>query len=87
MTTTRLHNLLHRDTRKDNRSASSLLTFSPTMHPPGGAGSAREDHAGAEPPGAETLLREFLALLEAAQEELNQRWSAQENTDCHSDRA
>ncbi|MFJ4619922.1 hypothetical protein [Streptomyces sp. NPDC088812] len=35
----------------------------------------------------ESLLREFLVLLEAAQEELNQRWNGQEKSGCHADRA
>ncbi|MFJ1972782.1 hypothetical protein ACIO93_29355 [Streptomyces sp. NPDC087903] len=34
----------------------------------------------------QSLLGEFLALLEAAQEELNQRWDAQEKSGCHTDR-
>lgn len=29
---------------------------------------------------------EFLTLLDAAQEELNQRWSGQRKSDCHTDR-
>jgi hypothetical protein len=56
------------------------------MHPPGGTRSAREDYEGAEPPDTGTLLREFLVLLEAAQAELNQRWSAQENAEYRLDR-
>ncbi|MFD3503690.1 hypothetical protein ACFWWT_12110 [Streptomyces sp. NPDC058676] len=35
----------------------------------------------------ESLLREFLDLLETAQEELNQRWRDQEKSGCHADRA
>ncbi|MGW0870888.1 hypothetical protein ACWD3Z_10370 [Streptomyces sp. NPDC002740] len=35
----------------------------------------------------EPLLREFLALLEAIQEELNSRWSGQENFGRHVDHA
>ncbi|MFD7137297.1 hypothetical protein [Streptomyces sp. NPDC059894] len=35
----------------------------------------------------ESLLREFLVLLEAAQEELNQRWNGQEKSGCRADRA
>ncbi|WP_229695600.1 hypothetical protein [Streptomyces lacrimifluminis] len=35
----------------------------------------------------DSLLREFLTLLEAAQEELNQRWNDQEKSGCHADRA
>ncbi|MFJ5774904.1 hypothetical protein [Streptomyces sp. NPDC093094] len=33
----------------------------------------------------ESLLREFLALLEVLQEELDQRWSGQEKFDFHAD--
>jgi hypothetical protein len=35
----------------------------------------------------DSLLREFLTLLEATQEELNQRWSDQEKSGSHADRA
>lgn len=35
---------------------------------------------------SESLLREFLTLLEALQEELNQRWGNQEGSDCRADR-
>lgn len=35
----------------------------------------------------ESLLREFLTLLETAQEELNQRWNGQGNSGGHADRA
>ncbi|MFF5442509.1 hypothetical protein [Streptomyces achromogenes] len=45
------------------------------MHPPGGAGSQE----------VEALLGEFLVLLEAVQKEFDERWSAQEKTDCHLD--
>ncbi|GAA2228577.1 hypothetical protein GCM10010360_59000 [Streptomyces nogalater] len=89
MTTTRFHGLLHRDTRKDSLSTDGLLTFSPTLHPPGAtdfAPEGRNDHAPAAPQETGTLLHEFLALLEAVQEEFNERWSAQENADGHLDR-
>ena len=33
------------------------------------------------------LLREFLTLLEAAQEDLNRRWNGQGIRGCHADRA
>ncbi|MEV5344966.1 hypothetical protein [Streptomyces achromogenes] len=46
------------------------------MHPSGGA----------VPQEVEALLGEFLVLLEAVQRELDERWSAQEKTDCHLDR-
>ncbi|WP_264926841.1 hypothetical protein [Streptomyces sp. A012304] len=35
----------------------------------------------------EGLLREFLTLLEAAQEDLNRRWDGQENSRRHADLA
>ncbi len=35
----------------------------------------------------ESLLHEFLVLLEALQEELDQRWNSQEKFDRHADRA
>ncbi|MDR6981250.1 hypothetical protein J2X68_007992 [Streptomyces sp. 3330] len=38
-----------------------------------------------EPPVTESLLREFLALLEAAQAELGQRWNDQEKAGRHAD--
>ncbi|MFF0161607.1 hypothetical protein ACFYRY_29300 [Streptomyces sp. NPDC005263] len=34
----------------------------------------------------ESLLTEFLTLLDAAQADLNRRWSGQRNSDCHTDR-
>ncbi|WP_405447447.1 hypothetical protein OG350_14295 [Streptomyces achromogenes] len=46
------------------------------MHPSGGA----------VPQEVEALLGEFLVLLEAVQRELDERWRAQEKTDCHLDR-
>ncbi|MGW1783434.1 hypothetical protein ACWCQQ_30495 [Streptomyces sp. NPDC002143] len=45
------------------------------------------DGAWAERQVAEPLLREFLALLEAIQEELNSRWNGQEYSGRHGDRA
>jgi hypothetical protein len=60
---------------------------------PGLAHSALESHGTLHGNGGWTgpqvtqpLLHEFLALLEAAQEELNQRWDAQEKPGCHADR-
>ncbi|KOG31634.1 hypothetical protein AQJ84_17785 [Streptomyces resistomycificus] len=35
----------------------------------------------------ESLLRQFLTELEAAQQELNQRWNGQKMSGCHADRA
>ncbi|MEU0002801.1 hypothetical protein ABZ079_00455 [Streptomyces sp. NPDC006314] len=50
-------------------------------------GTLRGDGARVELQATESLLREFLALLEAAQEELNQRWNGQQNSGCRADRA
>lgn len=49
-------------------------------------GALRGEGARLEPRVTESLLIEFLALLDAAQAELNQRWSGQRNADCHADR-
>ena len=40
-----------------------------------------------EPPVAESLLREVLTLLEAVQDELNQRWNSQGSPGCHAEHA
>ena len=50
-------------------------------------GTMRWDGAQVEPQVTDSLLREFLTLLETTQEELNQRWSDQEKSGCHADRA
>ncbi|MEV6182305.1 hypothetical protein ACIHAR_31930 [Streptomyces sp. NPDC052016] len=50
-------------------------------------GTLHQDGARVETQVTESLLREFLALLEAAQEELNQRWNGQEKPGCHADLA
>ncbi|MFF4710172.1 hypothetical protein ACFY2V_01995 [Streptomyces eurythermus] len=42
---------------------------------------APEDHVRA----VGALLHEFLVLLEMVEKELDERWSAQKNTDCHLD--
>lgn len=49
-------------------------------------GTLRRDGARVETRVTESLLSEFLTLLDAAQEELNQRWSGQRNSGCHTDR-
>lgn len=54
---------------------------------PESCGTLRRDGAQVEPQVTDSLLREFLTLLEAAQEELNQRWNDQEKSGCHADRA
>ncbi|GAA3910901.1 hypothetical protein GCM10023084_73730 [Streptomyces lacrimifluminis] len=50
-------------------------------------GTLHGDGAQVELQVTDSLLREFLTLLEAAQEELNQRWNDQEKSGCHADRA
>ncbi|MFF4587880.1 hypothetical protein ACFY30_16500 [Streptomyces sp. NPDC000345] len=52
----------------------------------GGHSTLRGDGARGEPLATEPLLREFLSLLEAIQEELNQRWNGQGELGCHADR-
>lgn len=49
-------------------------------------GALQGDGTGVETRVTESLLREFLTLLDAAQEELNQRWNRQRNSDCHTGR-
>ncbi|MGW2050670.1 hypothetical protein ACWCPF_36660 [Streptomyces sp. NPDC001858] len=50
-------------------------------------GTVIGDGAWVERQVAEPLLREFLALLEEIQEELNSRWNGQEYAGRHMDRA
>lgn len=77
----------------DKLSASRDVVVRKYTYVPGLAHSALESHGTLHGKGAwngpqvtQTLLREFLALLEAAQEELNQRWDAQEKSGCHANR-
>ncbi|MEV2210521.1 hypothetical protein AB0H86_03235 [Streptomyces sp. NPDC050997] len=49
-------------------------------------GTLHGDGARVETRVTESLLTEFLTLLDAAQADLNQRWSSQRRSDCHSDR-
>lgn len=51
------------------------------------SGTLRWDGDQVELQATDSLLREFLTLLEAAQQELNQRWNDQEKSGCHADRA
>ncbi|MFI5872391.1 hypothetical protein ACIBAH_08085 [Streptomyces sp. NPDC051445] len=39
-----------------------------------------------ELPSVQSMLREFLVLLEAAKEELDQRWNDQQESGCHAGR-
>ncbi|MEU1041547.1 hypothetical protein ACFYP4_33070 [Streptomyces sp. NPDC005551] len=50
-------------------------------------GSLHRDGARVELCVTDSLLRDFLALLGVAQEELNQRWNGQEISDFYADRA
>jgi hypothetical protein len=50
-------------------------------------GTLHGDGARVERQVTESLLREFLTLLEAAQAELNQRWNGQQNSGRRVDRA
>ncbi|MDX3803042.1 hypothetical protein [Streptomyces sp. AK04-3B] len=56
------------------------IGFSPGVKFASGAaqGAALEDAVWVEPQAAESLLREFLALLEEIQKELDSRWNGQE---------
>ena len=94
MTQARLRGLPHRSARNDNPNATCDVTAGKYTYTPGGAHSGLEacgtlhgDGARVELQVTESLLREFLALLEAAQEELNQRWNGQGNSGRHAQRA
>jgi hypothetical protein len=62
--------------------AMSKCGFSPgvTYSAIAGLGAVIEDGARVERQAAEPLLREFLALLEDIQKELNSRWNGQERS-------
>ncbi|MFD5269195.1 hypothetical protein [Streptomyces sp. NPDC058335] len=60
--------------------AHPVLESRGTLHPFQGGGALVELQ------NTQSMLREFLVLLEAAQEELNQRWNDQEKSGCHADR-
>lgn len=94
MTKARFHDLPHRGVRKDNLPATRDVTAGKYTYTHGvthsaveARGTLHEGGAQAEIHVTESLLREFLALLEAAQEELNQRWNGHENSGCHAHRA
>jgi hypothetical protein len=94
MAKARFHGLPHRGVRKDDLPAVRDVTAGKYTYTPGVAHSPLEasgtlhcDGARVELQVTESLLREFLTLLEAAQEELNQRWNGQGNSACHTDRA
>ena len=84
----------HRGTGKDELSANRDVAVRKYTHMHGLAQSALEsrdtlrwDGAQVELQVTDSLLREFLTLLEATQEELNQRWNDQEESGCYADRA
>ena len=76
MTTSRTHGLPRRTTRTDNISVVRDLTVGKYTFQPGAEYAALTS----ERQVTEPLLREFLALLEEVQEELNSRWNGQENS-------
>lgn len=94
MTKAGFHGLPRRDARKDDLPATRDATAGKYTYTPGVAQSALDargtlhgDGARVQPQATDSLLRDFLALLEAAQEELNQRWNGPGNSGCHADRA
>lgn len=85
--------LPRRGARTQNPSAASDMTVGRYTYTPDAAyptlevrGTPHGDDARVETRVTESLLMEFLTLLDAAQEELNQRWSGQRKSDCHTDR-
>ena len=64
-------------------------TFTPATaysSPDAAGGTRRGDGAPAEPQVTESLLSEFLTLLDAAQEELSRRWNDQGRSGRHASR-
>ena len=87
MTTSRTHGLPRRTTRTDNISVVRDLTVGKYTFQPGAEyaalmvqGTAPGNDVQFERQVTEPLLREFLALLEEVQEELNSRWNGQKNS-------
>ncbi|CAM5737123.1 hypothetical protein SALBM311S_04128 [Streptomyces alboniger] len=85
--------LPRRGARTENLSTGSDATVGKYTYTPGTAysaidarGTLRGDGVRVENRVTESLLSEFLTLLDAAQAELNQRWSGQRNSGCHTDR-
>ncbi|MER5431029.1 hypothetical protein [Streptomyces sp. NPDC002588] len=62
--------------------AYSTLEVRGTLH----RGTRHGDGERVETRVTESLLIEFLTLLDAVQKELDQRWSGQRKSDCHADR-
>jgi hypothetical protein len=87
MTTSRTHGLPRRTTRTDNISVVRDLTVGKYTFQPGAEyaaltvqGAAAGGDVQSERQVTEPLLREFLALLEEVQEDLNSRWNGRENS-------
>jgi hypothetical protein len=87
MTTSRTHDLPRRTTRTDNISAVRDLTVGKYTFQPGAEyaaltvqGTVPGDDVQFERQVTEPLLREFLALLEEVQDELNSRWNGQDKS-------
>jgi hypothetical protein len=92
MTKARPYGLPQRDTGKSKLPATGEVKVGKYTYVTGSSrsvlepcGILREDRTRVEPQVTESLLRDFLALLEAAQKELNQRWNDQEKSGCHAD--
>jgi hypothetical protein len=94
MTKTRSHGLPNRRVWKDELPANREVEVRkyayahglahPALEP---SGTFRWDGAQVELQATDSLLSEFLTLLEAAQQELNQRWNDQEKSGWRADRA
>ncbi|USQ89034.1 hypothetical protein NFX46_38000 [Streptomyces phaeoluteigriseus] len=87
MAKARSHGLPQRKARTDNLPAVGDLTVGKYTFMPGTAysaltaqGATARGDARVERQVTEPLLREFLALLEEIQEELDSRWNGQENS-------
>ena len=94
MTNARSQGLPRRNPRTDGLSAVRDLTVGKYAPPPGAAYSALPvqdtvigDGARVERRVTEPLLREFIALLEAIQGELDSRWNGQQSSGRHVGRA
>jgi len=84
--------LPRRGARTESLSVDNDVTVGRYVYPPRAAyfapevgGTLHGDGVRVEPRVTESLLTEFLTLLDAAQAELNQRWSSQRKSDCHTD--
>jgi hypothetical protein len=67
--------------------AAGRYTRTPPAAPyasPAARGTAQGDGARVAPPGAKSLLGDFLTVLDAVQEEINQRWNGQGRSGRHS---